>query len=280
MGDLDGKTIILTGFTAGIGKATAMELARRGANLGLVGRSPDKCAAVLEELRAATGNTQLRVFLCDLSLMKEVKRLAGELLEAYPRIDVLLNNAGLFSAKRTLTAEDLELTFAANHMGYYILTRMLEERLKASAPARVVNVASAAHKNAELDFDDLQSAKNYGAFAVYCKSKLANIYFTRVMAERLQGSGVTVNCLHPGVIASDLIRPWGMLVAFVWKLFTASTENGARTSLFLATDPSVADTTGQYFDESKVARISAAARDDEAARRLWEESARIAGMEA
>lgn len=275
--DQENRTIVLTGFTAGIGRATAFELARRGARLALVCRNPEKGADTAREIRTETGNDRLQVFHCDLSSMSATRRLAGELLESCERIDVLLNNAGIFAPKRRLTSEGLETTFATNHMSYYLLTRLLLERVIASG-GRVVNVASTAHKNATLDLDDLQNEKNYSGFRVYCESKLANIYFTFELARRLAGSGATANCLHPGVIGTELIRPWGRFVAWAWKLFTATPAEGAETSVYLATAPELAGVSGKYFDDKKEARVSAAARDADTARRLWDISANLCGL--
>jgi NAD(P)-dependent dehydrogenase (short-subunit alcohol dehydrogenase family) len=277
---LQGKLCVITGATSGIGLAAAEVLAARGATLALVGRDRARGEAALARVRAAAPGVRAAAHYADLLRVTEVCRLGTELLAAYPRIDVLVNNAGALFQERDVTEDGLERTFALNHMAYFRLTELLRDRLAASAPARVVNVASRAHLGAALDFGDLNLERGYSGWLAYSRSKLANILFTRELARRLAGSGVTANCLHPGFVASrfgDNNRGsfrWGLGLA---KLFAISEARGAETVVYLATDPEAAGSTGGYFARSKPATPSAAAQDDQSARRLWEISAKLAG---
>ncbi|HLI20843.1 MAG TPA: SDR family NAD(P)-dependent oxidoreductase, partial [Stellaceae bacterium] len=220
----------------------------------------------------------------DLSRRGDIQRLASELLATAPRIDVLLNNAGGFFERRMTTEDGLEHTFALNHMGYFRLTALLRERLIASAPARIVNVASEAHRGARLDFADLQTARGYNGLKAYKRSKLANILFTRALARRLSGTGVTANCLHPGFVATsfgDNNRGWwGWAIAIGKRLTAISVERGAETPVYLASSPDVAGVTGSYFDQCRERQADAPARNDADAERLWMESERLAGLAA
>jgi NAD(P)-dependent dehydrogenase (short-subunit alcohol dehydrogenase family) len=269
------RVVLITGATDGIGAAAARELARRGATLVIVGRNPDKTARVVERLRGETGNERVEGLTADLSAQPDVRRLAEQFRQRHDRLHVLVNNAGAVFHPRRLSADGLEMTFALNHLGYFLLTELLLDVLKASAPARVVNVASAAHRRARLDFDDLQNERRYRAFQVYSQSKLANLLFTSELARRLRGTGVTANALHPGVVLSRFGAEAGwvgrLLRSLTWA-FSISPEEGARTVVYLAASPEVEGVTGEYFVEEKVAVSSAAARDEPAARRLWEVS--------
>jgi NAD(P)-dependent dehydrogenase (short-subunit alcohol dehydrogenase family) len=275
-----GKICVLTGGTSGIGLAAAEALAARGASVALVGRDRARGAAALARVRAAAPGVRATVHYADLLRAAEVRRLGAELLSAYPRIDVLINNAGALFQQRETTEDGLERTFGLNHMAYFRLTQLLRDRLAASAPARVVNVASRAHESAVLEWDDLNLERGYTGWTAYRRSKLANILFTRELARRLAGTGVTANCLHPGFVASrfgDNNRGafrWGFSLA---KLLAISEKRGAETLVYLASDPAVARTSGGYFVRSRPAIPSAAAQDDAAARRLWEISAKLAG---
>jgi NAD(P)-dependent dehydrogenase (short-subunit alcohol dehydrogenase family) len=279
---MHGKTCVVTGATSGIGLAAAEVLAAKGATLALVGRDPARGEATLARLRAAAPGVQATMHYANLLRMSEVRRLGAELLAAYPRIDVLVNNAGALFRERAVTEDGLERTLALNHMAYFLLTGLLRERLAASAPARVVSVASRAHQRASgLDLDDLNLERRYDGWTAYCRSKLANILFTRELARRLAGTGVTANCLHPGFVASrfgDNNRGafrWG--IGLAKRLFAISEARGAETIVYLASDAGVAATTGGYFADSRPATPSAAARDDQTAARLWELSAKLAG---
>jgi NAD(P)-dependent dehydrogenase (short-subunit alcohol dehydrogenase family) len=277
-----GKTIVITGATSGIGFETAGQLARQGARLVLVGRDRAKGEAAVASLRRRAPSLDVQVFYADLSLLAEQRRLAAQLDEALPRIDVLINNAGAFFAKRIVTADGLELTFALNHMAYFVVTALLRDKLAASGSARIVNVSSDAHRRATLDFDDLQTAKNFSAWKAYGRSKLANILFTRELARRLAGTGVTANCLHPGFVASNFgdNNPgfWGAVIGLGKRVGAISLQDGAKTSVYLATSTDVATSSGVYFEKSRPATPTAAAQDDAAAARLWQASAKIAGL--
>ena len=280
MTGLSGKTVVVTGATAGIGKVTARELARQGAQVFVVGRNTEKTRAVVTELRAATGNEQIGAFVADLSSMQEVRRVAAELLAHLPRLDVLVNNAGAVNPTFEKTVDGYERTFATNHLGPFLLTNLLLPLLQQSAPARVVCVSSEAHRFSPMDFDNLQAEKGYAPFMVYGRSKLANILFTRELARREQARGVTVNCLHPGVVDSNFMAKGGLwgLAGRLGGLFMISPDKGAETSVHLAASPEVANVTGEYFAKKKVRRTSAAAQDEAAMRRLWDVSVQLTGL--
>ena len=274
-----GKTCIITGATSGIGLAAAEALAAKGASLVLIGRDRARGEAALARVRAAGPGVRAAVHYADLLHLAEVRRLGAELLAAYPRIDVLVNNAGALFQRRELTKDGLERTYALNHVAYFLLTHHLRDRLVASSPARVVNVASRAHERASaIDFSDLE--QRYSGWTAYCQSKLANILFTRELARRLAGTGVTANCLHPGFVASRFgdnnrgALRWGFGLAK--RLVAISEERGAETIVYLASDPATAGTTGSYFVRSRPATPSAAAQDDRSAAWLWEISAKLA----
>ena len=277
---MQGKTVMATGATSGIGAIAAVELARMGARIVFIARDARRAEATLANLETAASGRGHRSHIADLSLVAEARRIGGEIATSESRIDVLINNAGAIFSDRRLTTEGLEMTFALNHMAYFTLTRCLRDRLVGSAPARVVSTASAAHYGAKLDFDDLQCAHGYSAWRAYNRSKLANILFTRELAKRIAGTGVTANCLHPGVVASrfgDEAGGWtARLFPFV-KRFGISPAQGADTIVYLASSPDVATTSGEYFAKRRVKTPSAAARDDQAAARLWEMSEAIAG---
>jgi NAD(P)-dependent dehydrogenase (short-subunit alcohol dehydrogenase family) len=278
---MDGKVVVITGATSGIGRIAADRLAEMGARLVLVARDRARGEAVLGALRAPAGAAAHSVHYADLSRLDQVKRVGAEIAAAEPRIDVLINNAGSIFGARSVTEDGLERTFATNHMAYFVLTECLMERLKAAAPARVVNTASDAHKGRSLDFADLQNERSYGAQKAYGRSKLANILFTRELARRLAGSGITANCLHPGFVTTGLgQRDNALFGAIVWfaMRFAGRPEPGAETIVHLAASPEVAGISGEYFYDRCPARPSSAARDDETARRLWEESERIANL--
>jgi NAD(P)-dependent dehydrogenase (short-subunit alcohol dehydrogenase family) len=277
---MKGKTIVATGATSGIGEAAALELAGMGARILIVARDEARAKATMLKLEARAPGLGHRVHLADLSSMAETRRVGAEIAAREPRIDVLVNNAGAMFSERRVTAEGLELTFALDHMAYFVLTEALRERLAASAPARIVSTSSTAHQGMTLDFDDLQSAKGYNGLRVYGRAKLANILFTRELARRLAGTGVTANCFHPGVVATrfgDSSGGWaGRLIPFLRPFFLAP-EKGADTLVYLASSPDAEKTTGEYFVRRKITAPSSAARDDAAAKRLWEASEKLAG---
>src|SRR5450755_1131945 len=250
-GPMAGKTVLVTGGTGGIGKATAAGLAAMGARVGITGRDIARTRAVAAEIAAASGNPAVDPFAVDVSSQAEVRRLAGEVLTAYPRLDVLVNNVGGFWATRRVTADGLEHTFAVNHLAPFLLTRLLLDRLEASAPARIVTVSSGAHATGKIDFGDLQGERRYSGQRAYSQSKLANVLFTYELARRLDGTGVTAAVLHPGVVrtgfaAEDPSPMWRVFLPLV-RLFLKSTRKGAATSIYLAASPEVEGITGKYF---------------------------------
>ena len=279
---MQGKTVVITGATSGIGEVAAMRLARQGARLLLVARDPRRAQRVLTRLKSAAPAAGHCVYPADLSRLSEMKRVGAEIATVEPRIDVLINNAGAFFSARRLTEGGLERTFALNHMAYFVLTCTLIDRLKAAAPSRIVSTASIAHRGAHLDFADLQGEKGYDGYKAYGRSKLCNILFTRELARRLAGTVVTANCLHPGFVATRFGDQAGgamSLVIRAAKLFAISPEKGAETIVHLASSPEVAGSSGGYFDKCRPATPTTEARDDAAAARLWAESARIAGID-
>lgn len=279
---MKGKVVVITGATSGIGQVAAERLAKLGARIVLVARDRGRAEATLARLREKAPGIAHGVHFADLSRLAEMKRVASEIAEAEPRIDVLINNAGAMFNKRRVTEDRLERTFALNHMAYFVLTHGLRERLVASAPSRVINTASEAHRGARLDFDDLQSTRGYSGFKVYGRSKLCNILYTRELARRLAGTGVTANCLHPGFVGTRFGDESGGLGAWVIrlaKLLAISPEEGAKTIVHLATSDDVAHDSGEYFHRCRIASPALEAQDDVAAERLWLESARLATME-
>ena len=278
------QVAFITGTTHGIGTVTARELARAGWAVALGCRDMTRGEAVRAHIVAATGNEDVHVLRLDLADQASIRACAAELLERFDALRVLVNNAGMMSAKRELNADGQESMFAINHLGPYLLTRLLIDRLLASAPARVVVVASRAHFRSTLDLDDLPLARGFSAFSAYGRSKLANVLFTRALARRLEGTGVTVNCLHPGVVATNLVPTNSPILRFLSPLakpFMLSEERGARTSLKLALDPTLEGVTGAYFDENGSAQQpSAQALDDALGERLWRVSAELTRLPA
>ncbi len=279
--DLQGKTIVITGANQGIGKAAALALGRRGARLLLVCRSPDKSRAAVDELRAA-GVAEVELVLADVSSLGELRRVSETLHTMTDRVDVLLNNAGMLVTSRRESADGFELTFATNHLAYFMLTHHLRDLLDRSPAARVVNVSSDGHYVGGVNFDNLQRRRGlYNPWTVYCDSKLMNVLFTLELARRLEGTKITANALHPGVVSSNFGKTDGGLTAMFVALgrpFMISPEQGAATSVFLAADPSVAGVTGKYFAKCKEKTPSRAARDAALARTLWEVTEELAGL--
>ena len=281
---MQGKACVITGATSGIGLVAAERLAALGARLLLVARDTARGEAAFARIQARAPGAPLRLVYGDLSRLAEMNRLAGEIAALEPRIDVLINNAGAMFAERGLTADGLERTFAVNHLAYFVLTNRLKPNLVAASRARVVNTASAAHRRAAdgLDFADLQSERGYHYMSVYGRSKLANILFTRELARRWAGTGVTANCLHPGFVATrfgDNNRGFFRLGLAVAKLFAITPEKGAETIVYLASSPDVSAISGDYFYKCRPATPTAGGRDDTAANRLWNESAKLAGID-
>ncbi len=274
---LGGKVCLVTGATSGIGAVTAEALARLGATVAIVGRSPKKSAATAEQIKEQTGNLRVDYLLADLSSLNEIRRVAKEFKTRYARLDVLVNNAGGLFVKRETTVDGIEMTFALNHLAYFLLSNLLLEVLKANTPARIVNVSSMAHSGALIDFANLQ----VWGWEGYKRSKLANLLFTYELARRLEGTGVTVNALHPGLVASNFgMNNSGLfrLMKPLLNLFSISNEQGAQTSIYLASSPEVEGVTGKYFIKCKEVRSSETSYDTAAARRLWEVSASMTGL--
>jgi NAD(P)-dependent dehydrogenase (short-subunit alcohol dehydrogenase family) len=277
-GEMKGKTCVVTGGSSGIGLETALELARGGAKVTLVSRSAERCQAAVGRIRQETGNGEVDFIAADLSSQAEVRRAAEEFLRRQERLDVLVNNAGGFFWKRMETVDGLELTFALNHLSYFLLTGLLLERLKASAPARIVCVSSDAHRGARLNFDDLQNRSKYAGFRVYAQSKLMNVLFTYELSRRLEGSRVTANALHPGFVASGFAKNNGLLFRLAMPLAqigAISPQEGARTSITLASSPEVEGVSGKYFTKEKEVQSDPASYDEQSARRLWDTSAKM-----
>lgn len=272
--DMQGKLCLVTGATSGIGKVTATALAARGAQVVLVGRNPQKTGRVAEEIRAQTGNDAIHFLLADFSDLEQVRVLAAAFKERFSRLDVLVNNAGSFFNVRHSTPYGVEKTFLVNHLAPFLLTNLLLDTLKTSAPARIVNVSSDAHPYDNMDFDDLGFHRGYVGFKAYARSKLANVLFTYELARRLGESGVTVNALHPGHVATDIWKTdfsiFGPALKWVMGLFALTPEQGADNTIYLASSPEVAGVTGKYFIKREIAASSSISCDQAVAKRLWE----------
>jgi retinol dehydrogenase 14 len=281
-GPMAGRTVLVTGGTGGIGRATALGLATMGAHLAITGRDRGRTEGSAREIRAAGG--QVEVFVADLSSQSQVRRLADEVLQRLPRVDVLVNNVGGYWNTRHVTADGLERTFALNHLAPFLLTNLLLDRLRQSAPARVVTVASNVHARGRIDFDDLQGERSYSGARAYNQSKLANVLFTYELARRLPATSVTANALHPGVTSTSFGAedPGGVQRRFIsfMRPFMKTPAQGAATSIHLASAPDLAQVTGRYFASSKPKRSSKRSYDQAAAARLWQVSADLVGLTA
>lgn len=280
--NLSGKVMLVTGATDGIGKVTALELARRGATVVGVGRNPEKCAAVEKELRATAINPAVEFIVGDLSSQHDIYAVADAFKRNHRRLDVLVNNAGGVVYTREESVDGIEMTWALNHLGYFMLTNLLLDVLRASRPSRVVNVSSNAHRNGKINFADLQFTNGFSGWRAYSQSKLANILFSNELARRLEGSGVTSNALHPGFVASRFGRSGNgamtTLMGWIQGVAAITPQQGAQTSLYLATSREVEGVSGLYFDKSKPVAPAAAAMDVETAHRLWQVSEAMVGM--
>ena len=275
-----GKTVVATGATSGVGEQAVLALAQKGARIVFVARDEKRAEATLDKLESVAPRLGHGLHLADLSSMAETRRVGLLIAKKEPRVDVLINNAGAMFADRRVTKEGLELTFALNHMAYFLLTVALDERLAAAAPARVVSTSSMAHQGMSLDFSDLQSARGYNGWRAYGRSKLANILFTREAARRFAGVGVTANCFHPGFVASrfgSASGGWTSRLMPLARMLAITPVVGADTLVYLASSPEVAKVTGAYFVKRKAVQPSAAALDDGAAQELWEASEALAG---
>jgi retinol dehydrogenase 12 len=272
---MQGKTVLITGATGGIGLYTARELARSGANILMHGRSSERGRAAIDAIKRDVPDAMITFLQADLSSLAQVHNLAVDALQQAPRLDVLINNAGIVQDRRSVTTDGFETTLAVNHLAPFYLTHLLQDRLKVSAPSRVITVASNAHKGMNIKFDDLHAERSYSGGIVYSRSKLANVLFALELARRLEGTGVTSNCVHPGAVRSGFARGENGMVGLTYKLFGRfflSPEAGAQTSVHVASAPDLAEVTGQYFAKCRPVPPSRQARDRSVAKRLWDET--------
>lgn len=276
------KLVMVTGATAGIGKVTARELARKGATVIVVGRSREKCETITNEIRTTTGNPNVSYMVADLSSQGEIRRLATEFYARHNHLDVLVNNAGAVNTKRLESPDGIELTFAVNHLNYFLLTHLLLPALKAAPTARIVNVASDAHAAGALNFDDLEyKQRRYNAFSAYAQSKLANIMFTYELARRLTGSTITSNALHPGFVSTRFGANNGGIFTFIpllARLIGVNEDRGAETSIYLASSPDVEGVSGAYYSEGRLSKSKQVSYDTAAQQRLWQISEQMTGI--
>ncbi len=276
---MNGKVCLVTGATDGIGKVSARVLAELGAKVIIVGRNPEKSAIVLAELRSISGNENIDLLMADLAVMQEVRDLAEQVISRYDRIDVLLNNAGGYFTKHEITSDGLEMTFALNHMSYFLLTNKLMELLKYSAPARIVNVSSDAHYGVDMEFENLNGEQEYKAWKAYQKSKLANVLFTYELLKKVPGN-ITVNCLHPGFVATNFGHNnggfFGPVLKIAQRISAIDPEEGAKTSIFLCSAPEVKGVSGKYFYKCQPKTSSRESRNMDTGKRLWQISSDIA----
>jgi NAD(P)-dependent dehydrogenase (short-subunit alcohol dehydrogenase family) len=280
--NLSDKVCLVTGATSGIGEVTAEALATMGASVVMLSRNPGRCTRTAERIRSKSGNPAVDFLVADLSSQAEIRRVATEFRQRYDRLDILVNNAGGFFLKRQESSDGIELTFALNHLNYFLLTNLLLDLLKASAPARIVNVSSGAHNGGRIDFEDLQGKRSYGGWKAYSQSKLANVLFTYELARRLDGDQVTVNALHPGFVATGFAKNNGWFASIglsIVHLFARKPEEGARTVIYLASSPEVAGVTGKYFHDGKPVPSDPVSYNVETARKLWQVSAQMVGLE-
>lgn len=281
--DLTGRVCVLTGANRGIGRAAAERLAERGATLELVIRSPDDAERTARELREATGNADIHAVTCDLASQRSIRRAADEIRNRRPVVDVLVNNAGTIRRRRTVTEDGFEYVFAVNHLAGFLLTHLLLDPVLAAPAGRVVVVSSEAHQGARLDFDDLQLTQGYSGIRAYSRSKLANVFFAYELARRLEGTRVTANVLHPGVVATRLLMdylPLGFITRPIARLFGRSPEEGGAEIEFAAASPELEGVSGKYFVKQRAARSSDYSYDAHDAQRLWDLSAEMTGVSA
>ncbi len=280
---MEGEVVLITGGTSGIGKAAATTLAGLGAEVVVNGRNRERGEVAVEEIQRESGSDNVCLLLADLSVQAEVRRLAGEFRKRYDRLDVLVNNAGLVLKRRTETPDGIETTLAINHLAPFLLTNVLLDLLRKSAPSRIITVSSGAERMGKIDFDDLQSEKRYRGFQVYGMTKLANIIFTFELAERLEGTGVTANCMHPGAVNTNFgaNNRGGMALFFrAFKPFMRSPEQGAETLVYLAASPEVEEMSGGYLTDHEVQAASKEAYDESVRKRLWDVSEELTGLKA
>ena len=279
---MGGRTCLITGATSGIGKAAAIGIAKLGANTAIVSRDRKRGEAALEDIRKQSGNDSVHLLVGDLSSQESVRKFAEEFRQNFKSLHVLVNDAGVLLTKHSKTADGIETTFAVNYLSVFLLTNLLLDMLKSSAPSRIVNVSSATESGGKINFDDLNGERKFKGLGAYTQSKLALTMFTYELSRRLEGTGVSVNALHPGAIRTNLGHGnrglLGIGFSFV-KLFFSSPEKGARTVVYLASSPEAEGISGKYFSNCSVARSSELSRDEESQKRLWQVSARLTGME-
>lgn len=274
---MQGRVCVVTGATAGMGQATAMELARRGATLVLVARSAERAERTRAEVARAAGHDRVEVVLADLSVQAQVRAAAARIAERWPAVHVLVNNAAVYTRRREESVDGIEMQLAVNHLAPFLLTNLLLDRLRAGAPARVVTMSSGAHRFGRIAWDDLGMRRGYNGLRQYSNTKLFNVLFTRELARRVPAAQVAANAMHPGVVGTSLLfGGWGPLRLL--KPLMRTPEQGARTTVWLASSPEAAGMTGGYFQDERPARTAPAARDDDAARRLWEISEQMTGL--
>lgn len=276
------KICIITGVTSGMGLATAMALARQGYTLGIVCRNEQKGKVILETIKKNTSNDRVTLFIADLSVISEIRKIAAEIYKRFPAIDILINNAGVINPVRILTVDGYESTFALNHLGYFLLTILLMPALKAAPKGRIVSVASQAGMIGSIHFDDLHFNNGYSSMKAYAQSKLANIMFTYELARKLSGSTVTANCLHPGVVRTNFGKELKGFLGWIFKKFTGlmrTAEKGAETIIWLATSPDVEGISGKYFKDKKEIRSNKSSYDIAFQQRLWQVSEQLCGLQ-
>jgi NAD(P)-dependent dehydrogenase (short-subunit alcohol dehydrogenase family) len=273
-----GKVVMITGANSGIGKAAALALAKMGATVVMVARNKERGEVARSEIVRDSQNDSVDLLLADLSSLESVRQLAAEFRKKYSKLHVLINNAGLFNQRRRVTTDGYENTFATNYLAPFLLTNLQLDMLKASAPSRIINVSSVGHYNGHINFDDLNLEKEYGGWKAYGQSKLALVLFTHELAKKLQGTGVTVNAVHPGTVATNIwsrpLGPAGFIMALP-KLFMTSPEKGAETIVYLASSPDANGLNGEYLEKLKVKKSSDESYNDEVAQRLWDVSAKL-----
>ena len=272
--DITNKVIVITGATDGMGLVTAEELAKHGPKLVLIGRNLEKCNSVVEHLKRQSGNQNIEFLQADLSSQTDIRRVADEFKEKYDRLDILINNAGAYFPKKMVSEDGYEMTFALNHFGYFLLTNLLLDTIKHSAPARIINISSTAHSSAKIDWNDINMEKKYHPWLAYANSKLMNLYFTYELAGRLIGTGVTVNAVHPGLVNSQFGKQGGGPFLAIFRAMQKGSgktpENGARTAIYLALSDEIEGVTGEYFADEKLSKSSKVSRDKTLAKKLWD----------
>jgi NAD(P)-dependent dehydrogenase (short-subunit alcohol dehydrogenase family) len=276
MWDISAKVCLITGGTSGIGRQTAKELCRLGARVVITYRDEQKKLETQKWIEAETG-AKIDAFACDLSSFDSIRRFATEFKAHYPNLHVLINNAGIWETHRKLSQDGIELNFATNHLGPFLLTNLLLETIKNSTPARIINVSSGAHQSAGVNFDDIEMKNNFSGYKAYGQSKLANILFTKLLVEKVDRLNITVNCLHPGVVSTNIFKNMGKIGVALMKPFMITPEKGALTSVYLATSEEVCFISGKYFSGKKVVNSSSISQDREVAQKLWDLSTKYVG---